>query len=85
MAGAKSSGVRLVSSSELAATAGVTLATVHYYTALGLLQVRRRTGNKHLYDSQEATARLQDIARLRHDGYSLALIRRMLSKEAREA
>ena len=79
----KTLNARFMTSSELAAAIGITLSTVHYYTALGLLQARRRAGNKRLYDSREAKTRLQDIARLRHDGYSLTLIRKVLDTESR--
>lgn len=76
----KASKTRFVTSSQLAVATGVTLSTVHYYTAMGLLQADRQTGNSRLYDVRETKARLQYIARLRQEGYSLALIRTMLSK-----
>lgn len=70
----------LVSSKELAAVNGVTLSTIHYYTTVGLLRVRRRVGNKRFYDCREAHTRLKQVARLRQQGYSLALIRQVLEK-----
>lgn len=70
----------LVSSKKLAAVNGVTLSTVHYYTTVGLLRVRRRVGNKRLYDYRESHTRLKQVARLRQQGYSLALIRQVLEK-----
>ena len=70
----------LVSSKKLAAVNGVTLSTIHYYTTVGLLRVRRRVGNKRFYDCREAHARLKQVARLRQQGYSLALIRQVLEK-----
>ena len=70
---------RMVSSKDLAEAVGLTLSTISYYTALGLLKVSRRAGNKRLYDSTEAKTRLRQIALLRQKGYSLSLIRKQLA------
>ena len=76
----RASNPRFVSTSQLASATGVTLSTIHYYTALGLLRTHRWVGNNCLYGFREAKARLRRIARLRHEGYSLTLIRKILSK-----
>ena len=68
----------LITSAELSASCGLTLSTIHYYTALGLLRVRERMGNKRAYDVREAKARLEEIRRMRQEGYSLAIIRQRL-------
>lgn len=71
----------LITSAQLAHTAGLTLSTIHYYTTLGFLHVRQRAGNKRLYDMQDAAAALEEIRRLRQQGYSLTMIRERLSQK----
>ncbi|HEX9779967.1 MAG TPA: MerR family transcriptional regulator [bacterium] len=70
----------LVTSAELSKLAGVSLSTIHYYTALGLLRARGRAGNRRLYRVREAKLRLHRISRLRQQGYSLALILRTVGR-----
>ncbi|HEX9779968.1 MAG TPA: MerR family transcriptional regulator [bacterium] len=69
-------GYGVITSAQLAKLTGVSLSTIHYYTALGLLRPRGRAGNRRLYLTYEARNRLKRIAQLRRKGYSLALIRR---------
>ena len=66
---------------QLAELEGLTQSTIHYYTSLGLLQVKQRSGNKRLYDPSQTKARLQQIALLRQKGYSLSLIRQQIMGE----
>ena len=68
----------LTTSAELSASSGLALSTIHYYTALGLLRVRERMGNKRAYDIRETKARLEKIRRMRQEGYSMAIIRQRL-------
>ena len=60
---------------------GVTLSTLNYYINLGLLPVAERQGNKRLFDRGAVIRRLEEIHRLRQQGYPLRLIRKQL-KEA---
>lgn len=71
----------MTTSRELAVASGVPLSTLRYYISLGLLPISSRAGNKHLFNSTEATSRLKKIIRLRQQGYTIALIRQQLSKE----
>lgn len=68
-----------VTSKELADAGGVSLSTIQYYTALGLLHSNRRSGNKRLYEAKKSKLLLKEIQRLRQNGYSLALIRKQLN------
>jgi len=52
--------------------------TVNYYTALGLLPVAGKVGNKRLYEEPVIKERLQKIADLAREGYTLHLIRKRL-------
>lgn len=52
--------------------------TLNYYTNLGLLRVVRREGNRRFYNHDEVSQRLQDIRRLKDDGYPLRLVCRMV-------
>jgi DNA-binding transcriptional MerR regulator len=72
-----------ITSKELADAGGVSLSTIQYYTAIGLLHSNARAGNKRLYDAKRAKERLKQIQRMRQDGYSLALIRQQLNGRAR--
>ncbi len=71
----------LISLQEVARGSGLTLATLNYYVNLSLLPVAERVGNKRLFDRGAVTRRLDEIHRLRQQGYPLRLIRKQL-KEA---
>lgn len=57
--------------------------TINYYTTLGLLHAVKRQGNQRLYDEQDVRRQLQEISRLKDEGYPLRLIARMVSRDAR--
>ncbi len=54
--------------------------TLNYYTNLGLLQVAKRDGNQRIYNGQEVQRNLEDIDRLKGEGYPLRLISRVLTE-----
>jgi len=68
---------------ELAARAGVRVDTVRYYQSRGLLPAPRRQGRVALYDDGHL-ARLRRIRALSAQGLTLALIGRVLEREAAE-
>ena len=53
--------------------------TVNYYTNLGLLVTARKRGNQRLYHPRQTADRLKRIESLKHEGYPLKLISRVLS------
>ena len=55
--------------------------TVNYYTNLGLLVTARKRGNQRLYHARDTAERLQRIESLKHEGYPLKLISRVLGGE----
>ena len=65
---------------ELAAAGGVSVDTVRYYQRLGVLPRPQRQGRVALYD-EEHLERLQRAQQLQSDGFSLALIARILDGE----
>jgi len=74
----------MLSLDEVAALLNVSPATVNYYTNTGLLYVSRRKGNKRLYNKKEVLVRFERIQGLRHQGYSLHLIRQRFLGEVQE-
>ena len=66
---------------ELAALAGVGVDTVRYYQSRGLLPAPRRQGRAALY-GEGHLARLRRIRELLGQGFTLALIQRVLGREA---
>lgn len=68
----------------LAARAGVSVDTVRYYQARGLLHPPRRQGRVAYYD-QSHLARLRRIRTLQRRGFSLATIARVLAGQLDEA
>ncbi len=51
---------------------------LNHYTAFGLLSVSYKQGNVRFYDASHVRQRLQIIAKLAGEGYSLLLIRKKL-------
>ncbi|MDD3345919.1 MAG: MerR family transcriptional regulator [Candidatus Omnitrophica bacterium] len=52
--------------------------TVNYYTAIGLLPVSGKIGNKRMYDETIIKERLKKISELAREGYPLNLIQKKL-------
>ena len=48
--------------------------TINYYTNLGLLEVKKKEGNRRLYNAKEVRESLKKIELLKNKGYSLKLI-----------
>ena len=53
--------------------------TVNYYTAIGLLPIAAKMGNKRMYEEAVVKDRLQKISELAREGYPLNLIQKKLS------
>jgi len=70
----------LVTTKDLAKLLGVSVASINYYTNLGLFNAKDRKGNVRLYDKNEVTATYAKIKQLRKEGYSLRLIQQRLQK-----
>lgn len=70
----------LISTKELAKELGISIASVNYYTNLGLFQIRDRKGNARLYDKEETIKMIEAIRKLRKEGYPLRLIQQRLEK-----
>ena len=69
-----------ISTQKLAKLLGISVATVNYYTNLGLFQVHDRKGNSRLYDKRETASVFEKIQQMRREGYSLKLIHQKLEK-----
>ncbi len=67
---------------ELAAAAGVRVDTVRFYQAKGLLPPPQRVKREAIY-SDEHLARLKRIRRYQSQGFTLALIKRLLTSHSR--
>jgi len=72
---------RLVTTKELARGLAISIASVNYYTNLGLFDVQERRGNVRLYDLLKIQKRFQKIKDLRRSGYSLRVIQKELNKK----
>ncbi|MFH1519479.1 MAG: MerR family transcriptional regulator [Candidatus Omnitrophota bacterium] len=70
----------LITTYQLSKLLGVSVASVNYYTNLGLFKVKDRKGNARLYDREEINNTYKTIQRLRKEGYSLMLIKQRLDK-----
>jgi len=65
---------------QLAKLLGISVASVNYYTNLGLFKIKDRKGNARLYDRNAVSNTYKTIQRLRKEGYSLMLIKQRLDK-----
>ena len=70
----------LITAKKLAKVLRVSVASVNYYTNLGLFKIKERKGNARLYDQAEITRIFEAIQRLRQEGYSLHLIQKKLDR-----
>ena len=64
----------LIAIEEVAKVVGMSVASINYYSNLGILEPASRKGNKRLYDKAECVAKFQKIKDLRKKGFSLKLI-----------
>ncbi len=72
---------QFVTAVEVARRFHLSYQTVNYYTNLGLLVTARKRGNHRLYHARDTTDRLKRIESLKHEGYPLKLISRVLGGE----
>jgi len=72
--------VQAMTTVELAKLLGISVATVNYYTNLGLFTIKDRRGNVRLYDASEIRVMHDSIRHLRKEGYSLRVICQRLQK-----
>ena len=70
----------LISTKELAKFLGISVASVNYYTNLGLFKISDREANARLYNRNEIKGIFDEIRRLRKEGYSLRLIQQRLTR-----
>lgn len=75
--------MNLVTTKETADLLGVSVASVNYYTNLGILNIRDKKGNARLYDKNEVVDVYKRMRRLMKEGYSLKLIKQKLEKDWR--
>ena len=69
---------KLISAQEVVKRFNIRYHTLNYYTAIGLLPVSVRSGNKRMYAEALVKLRLEEISRLSQEGYPLSLIRKKL-------
>ena len=65
---------KFLSPKEIASLLGISIATVNYYTNLGLFRPEERKGNMRLYSNAAVLKSFARIRKLRQKGYSLKLI-----------
>jgi len=70
----------LITTKELARELGISVASVNYYTNLGLFHIKDRKGNARLYDKEEIARVFEAIHKLRKEGYPLRLIQQRVEK-----
>ena len=67
---------KVISAQEIVVKFNTPYQTVNYYTAIGLLPVSAKMGNKRMYEEAVVKERLQKISELAKEGYPLNLIRK---------
>ena len=71
---------KVISAQEIVAKFNTPYYTVNYYTAIGLLPISAKIGNKRMYDEGVVKERLKKISELAREGYPLNLIQKKLSE-----
>ncbi|MDD5560735.1 MAG: MerR family transcriptional regulator [Candidatus Omnitrophica bacterium] len=71
---------KVISAQEIVAKFNMPYYTVNYYTAIGLLPVSAKVGNKRMYEESLVKERLRKISELAREGYPLNLIQKKLSE-----
>jgi len=69
---------KIISAQEIVVKFHTPYQKINYYTAIGLLPVAAKVGNKRMYEEQVIKERLQKISELAREGYPLNLIRKKL-------
>jgi len=70
----------LISSSEIVKKYKISYQTLNYYTNLDLLQAVNKKGNKRFYNEKDIKQNLEKIQKLKSEGYTLRLIRKVLCR-----
>ena len=70
----------LVNTKEIASMLGISIASVNYYTNLGLFNIKDKKGNIRLYDKNEILVIHDRISQMKKEGYPLKIIRSKLEK-----
>ena len=65
---------KFLSPKEITSLLGISMATVNYYTNIGLFRAEARKGNMRQYSKAGILKNFSEIKRLRQEGYSLKLI-----------
>ena len=68
--------MELISAKEIQTEYHISLSAINYYTNLGLLPVADRRGNMRLYNPDQVRKRMEEIRRLKREGFPLRLIQR---------
>ncbi len=75
---------KLVSIQHISHRTGLSLSSLNYYVNLGLISVADRQGNRRLFVESHVIHHLDEISRLRREGYPLRIIRRRLQENHSE-
>jgi len=77
----KSSSLNYVTLKEISNAIDISYQTLNYYSTLGLLKPKKRSGNKRLYLLSEVEERLVQISNLKNKGYPLKVISDLLNNK----
>jgi len=69
---------KIISAQEVVKRFNIPYHTLNYYTAMGLLTIVEKAGNKRIYEEKQVKERLDKISHLAKEGYPLNLIRKKL-------
>lgn len=69
---------KVLSAKEVVRKFNIPYHTLNYYTAIGLLPIMGKNGNKREYEERQVRIKLNKIAKLTREGYPLNLIRKKL-------
>jgi len=67
-----------ISAQEIVKKFNISYHTLNYYTAMGLLSICAKIGNRRIYEEDMVKERLAKISELSREGYPLHLIRKKL-------
>lgn len=70
---------KLVTTKELSTALGLSVASINYYTNLGLFKTADRKGNRKLYNKDKTFSVYKRVKNLRKKGYPLKLIQKELN------
>lgn len=70
---------KILSAKEIVKKFKIPYHTLNYYTAIGLLPVAGKNGNRREYEESQVKINLERIAKLTREGYPLNLIRKKLT------